>query len=168
MRSHIETSSVPQPVVFRGALPDPTGDNTKLYTGGCDCGSVQVALRTKPLSEVEVKEDNCSICIRTGTIGVYPHKSQVSLVGKDKTQEYQFGRKFNGSPFCRACGVHCFGNLYGPPKDLIARLPKAKQEFVRKQLEIQPLNIRVLDDVEWDEIDIKWSNEGTEGYAVSK
>ncbi|GJC78865.1 hypothetical protein ColLi_01703 [Colletotrichum liriopes] len=134
---------------FLGTLPDVPGDDLKIYTGGCDCGAVQVAVRTKPIHDAEIKEDNCSICIR------------VTLVGQDQTQEYKFGREFNGSPFCRICGVHCFGNLYGPPKDIVARLPEAKQEFVRKQLEVRPLNIRVLDDVEWDKINITWSNEGT-------
>lgn len=32
-------------------------------TGSCDCGSVRVELLT-PLQELEVKEDNCSICAR--------------------------------------------------------------------------------------------------------
>ncbi|WYZ44982.1 hypothetical protein EsH8_VIII_000298 [Colletotrichum jinshuiense] len=166
--SFIEKSASTKPAKFRGTPPEKTKDNDKLYIGGCDCGAVQIALQTQPLSDVEIKEDNCSICIRNGSIGVYPHQSQVILVGKDHTHDYQFGRKFNGSPFCRTCGVHCFGNLYGPPKEIIARLPEAKQDFVRKQLEIQPLNIRVLDGVDWDRIDIKWSNEGTEGYKLGE
>ncbi|CCF33092.1 hypothetical protein CH063_05349 [Colletotrichum higginsianum] len=145
---------------------DAPGEDLKLYTGGCECGAVQVALKSKPLNDIEIKEDNCSICVRNGFIGVYPHQSLVTLVGKDQTQDYKFGRGFNGSPFCRICGVHCFGNLYGPPEEVLARLPEAKQDFVRKQLEVQPLNIRVLDGVEWDRVDIKWKNEGTEGYVL--
>ncbi|KAF6810122.1 glutathione-dependent formaldehyde-activating gfa [Colletotrichum sojae] len=151
---------------FRGTLPELTVEYPKLYTGSCACGDVQIALRTKPLNQVEIKEDNCSICIRIGGVGVYPHKSQVAIVGKEHTEDYKFGRKFNGSPFCRTCGVFSFGILYGPPAEMVARLPEAKQEFVRKQLEIQPLNVRILDGVEWDKIDINWSNEGTEGYSL--
>ncbi|OHF02895.1 glutathione-dependent formaldehyde-activating enzyme [Colletotrichum orchidophilum] len=165
--SFVEKASSSPPVEFRGTPPDAPGDDLTLYTGGCDCGAVQIALKTKSLSEVQIKEDNCSICVRNGFIGVYPHQSHVSIVGKDQTQDYQFGRKFNGSPFCRTCGVHCFGNLYGPPKEIIARLPEAKQEFVRKQLEVQPLNVRVLEGFEWGTVDIEWSNDGTEGYSVS-
>ncbi|KAJ0309427.1 hypothetical protein COL5a_001598 [Colletotrichum fioriniae] len=164
----VEKASASAPVEFHGALPDVPGDDLTLYTGGCDCGAVQIALKSKPLSEVQIKEDNCSICVRNGFIGVYPHQSQVSIVGKDQALDYQFGRKFNGSPFCRTCGVHCFGNLYGPPKELVAKLPEAKQEFVRKQLEVQPLNVRVLEGLEWDSVNIEWSNDGTEGYAVSE
>ncbi|KAK1496635.1 glutathione-dependent formaldehyde-activating enzyme [Colletotrichum tamarilloi] len=166
--SLVEKASTSAPAEFCGSLPDVPGDDLTLYTGGCDCGAVQIALKSKPLSEVQIKEDNCSICVRNGFIGVYPHQSEVSIVGKDQALDYQFGRKFNGSPFCRTCGVHCFGNLYGPPKELVAKLPEARQEFVRKQLEIQPLNVRVLEGLEWDSVNIEWSNDGTEGYVVSE
>ncbi|OHX01173.1 glutathione-dependent formaldehyde-activating enzyme [Colletotrichum incanum] len=162
----VENASTAQPTKFLGTLPDVTGDDLKFYTGGCDCGVVQIAVGTKSLYDADIKEDNCSICIRNSFIGFYPHKSQVTLVGNDQTQDYKFGREFNGSPFCRICGVHCFGNLYGPPKEILDRLSEARREFVRKQLEVQPLNIRVLDDVEWDRINITWSNDGTEGYIL--
>ncbi|KAF4871689.1 Centromere protein V [Colletotrichum siamense] len=161
------SESVSSPSKVNATPPEPTEEHPKLYTGSCECGAVQLALRSKPLAEVEIKEDNCSICIRNGAIGVYPHKSQVTIVRKERTQEYQFGRRFNGAPFCRTCGVHCFGNLYGPPQSIVDRLPDAKKEFVRKQLEIQPLNVRVLNEVDWEELEIKWANEGTEGYALS-
>lgn len=38
--------------------------NEKLYTGSCQCGAVAFAVKTAPLNEIEVKEDNCSICVR--------------------------------------------------------------------------------------------------------
>lgn len=43
---------------------DAPGEDLKLYTGGCECGAVQVALKSKPLNDIEIKEDNCSICVR--------------------------------------------------------------------------------------------------------
>ncbi|KAJ5760113.1 hypothetical protein N7520_007269 [Penicillium odoratum] len=46
--------------------PKASGDGLKLYTGGCACGVITLAVKTKPLSEVEIKEDNCSICQRVG------------------------------------------------------------------------------------------------------
>ncbi|KDN64894.1 putative glutathione-dependent formaldehyde-activating enzyme, partial [Colletotrichum sublineola] len=162
----VENASSVQPVKLLESLHSAPGDNLKCYKGGCDCGAVQITVKTKPLSDVEIKEDNCSICSRNGFIGVYPHQSEVTLVGKDQTRDYKFGRGFNGSPFCRTCGVHCFGNLYGPPKEIVVRLPEARQEFVRRQLEIQPLNVRVLEGVEWDRINIKWSNDGAADYVL--
>ncbi|KAL0944722.1 glutathione-dependent formaldehyde-activating gfa [Colletotrichum truncatum] len=161
--STASTSPTPE---FRGMQPKVTEEHLRLYQGACDCGAVQVALKIKPLAEVEVKEDNCSICVRNGFIGVYPHQSQVTLVGKENTQDYRFGRRFNGSPFCKTCGVHCFSNLYGPPQAIIDRLPDEKKKFVRRQLEIQPVNVGVLEDVEWDKLNLQWANEGTEGYVL--
>jgi len=39
----------------------------KLYTGNCHCGDVSIAVKTKPIPEIEVKQDNCSICSRVST-----------------------------------------------------------------------------------------------------
>lgn len=79
---------------------------------------------------------------------------------------YQFGSKFSGAPFCKTCGIHCFGNLYGPPKEVLATWPEARQAVVKKKLMIQPLNIRVLDNVEWDELKWEKLDVGTEGYRL--
>ncbi|KXH25916.1 glutathione-dependent formaldehyde-activating enzyme [Colletotrichum salicis] len=62
--SFIEKASTSVPVEFRGSLPEVSGDDLTLYTGGCDCGAVQVAIKSKSPSQVEIKEDNCSICVR--------------------------------------------------------------------------------------------------------
>lgn len=56
---------------FRGQAAEVPGDNLKLYTGGCYCGAVTLAVKTKPWSEVEIKEDNCSICQR---VSIQPRK----------------------------------------------------------------------------------------------
>ena len=52
------------PLEFQGPLPDYTCDDAKMYTGGCHCGAIRLAVKTPPLPRVEVKEDNCSICVR--------------------------------------------------------------------------------------------------------
>lgn len=53
------------PEVPLGNLTVDSGDkNTKIYTGNCHCGAVKIAIKSKPLPEVEVKEDDCSICRR--------------------------------------------------------------------------------------------------------
>jgi hypothetical protein len=41
-----------------------TPEGSKLYTGGCHCGAVTIALNDKPLPESKLEEDNCSICAR--------------------------------------------------------------------------------------------------------
>lgn len=49
---------------------------------------------------------------------------------------------------------------------MIDRLPEAKKEFVKQQLEIQPVNLRVLDGVEWSELAVERMDEGTDGYVL--
>lgn len=79
-------------------------------------------------------------------------------------QEYQYGRKFMGFPFCSTCGVHVYMVVYGPPQQVVDRLPEDKKEFVRKNLDLQPVNVRVLNGVDLGTLDIKRSDNGTDGY----
>jgi hypothetical protein len=48
----------------------------------------------------------------------------------------------------------------------VDRLSEEKKGFVRKQLDIQAVNVRMLEGVEWDEIDVKREDEGTGGYSL--
>lgn len=153
-----------------GENPPPAqleGDNIKLYNGSCACGAVAFSVKTPPLTEVEIKEDNCSICRRRAAISIYPDRDQVTLIGKENTTTYAFGRKFNQAPFCKTCGVACYGVPVGPPQDVVNNLPDDKKEFVEKLRRVQPLYVRAMDAVEWDEIHVEQSGEGTEGYELS-
>lgn len=105
-------------------------------------------------------------CTQNAFIGIYPNKSQVTIHGRENAKDYIFGRKFNGHPFCKTCGVHVYMNLYGPPKGVIQGLPEEKKEFVKKMLGIQPVNIRALDNVDWTDIKVLRSDEGAEGYVL--
>ncbi|KAI0134084.1 glutathione-dependent formaldehyde-activating enzyme [Xylariales sp. AK1849] len=139
---------------------------TKTYAGSCTCGAISVGFKTKPLPEVQVKEDNCSLCVRKAYIGVYPQKSQVTVTGTENTSVYAWGQKFGGNRFCKFCGVGIWGDLYGPPREVVATWPEARQKMVERKLQLQPLNVRALEEVEWDRINIERSDEGTEGYVV--
>ncbi|EPE10835.1 glutathione-dependent formaldehyde-activating enzyme [Ophiostoma piceae UAMH 11346] len=134
--------------------------------GKCICGAVQVELLS-PLQDMAVKEDNCSICARNAWIGVYPSKAQVALSGTDNVQDYRFGRRFMGHPFCKTCGVHVYMNVYGPPQQVIDRLPEEKKEMIRKNLDMAPVNVRVLDGIQLDGLTVARTDEGTDGYEKS-
>jgi hypothetical protein len=56
--------------------------------------------------------------------------------------------------------------VFGPPKELVATWPEARQQMVQRKLQVHPLNVRMLDGVEWDKINIQRSDEGTEGYVI--
>lgn len=142
------------------------GDNVETYTGSCQCGAVAFVVKTPPLSQVEIKEDNCSICVRRAAISIYPDRDQVFLFGEDNTTMYAFGRKFNQNYFCTNCGVACYGLPVGPPQEVVDRMPEDKKAFVEKQRRIRQLSVRAMNGVEWGEIKIDRSDEGTEGYVV--
>lgn len=59
-----------------------------------------------------------------------------------------------------------FSDLYGPPAELVATWSEARQAMVARKLNINPLNVRALEGVEWDTIKVNRTDEGTEGYVV--
>ncbi|OKL64209.1 hypothetical protein UA08_00513 [Talaromyces atroroseus] len=154
------------PPAFSGPIPEVSGEFLEVYTGGCYCGAVTLMVKTKPLPEIEVKEDNCSICQRNANVCIYPDQSEVSIVGDDNMTEYRFARKFTGHRFCKVCGVQVYMKLHGPPKALVDSLPLAKQKIIRQKLSIVPIRIAALDGVEFSLVKIQRSDEGTEGYAI--
>ncbi|KUJ18306.1 uncharacterized protein LY89DRAFT_717883 [Mollisia scopiformis] len=146
--------------------PKIDAEDSNIYTGGCHCGAVTLVLKSGLLSEIQIKEDNCSICRRHANVCIHPKKSQVTISGGENTTEYLFGRKFTGHCFCKICGVPLFMRLHGPPKELVDTWSEDKQNMVKEKLEIIPIRLAVLDDVNWDELKIERSDEGTEGYVV--
>ncbi|KUI71835.1 Centromere protein V [Cytospora mali] len=159
-------TELPQALIDNTPLAELGGAKIKTYTGSCQCGAVAFAVKTPPLSQVEVKEDNCSICVRRAGISIYPDRDQVIIIGHDNTTTYSFGRRFNLSPFCKTCGVACYGVCVGPPQEVVDRLPEDKRAYVEKLKKVTPLYVRAMNGVEWNEIQIARSDEGTEGYVV--
>ena len=47
------------------------------FTGSCHCGLIRVELLV-PLQEIEIKEDNCSICARV-SVSLYPDSGPLLL-----------------------------------------------------------------------------------------
>ncbi|KAK1833633.1 hypothetical protein QBC39DRAFT_302466 [Podospora conica] len=145
------------------------GDTAPSHQGSCHCGQVRMELLVD-ISTLEVKEDNCSSCVRNAYIGIYPTKSQVRLHGTDNTFEYLYGRKFNGAAHCKTCGVLVFNNVYGPPVSVFDRLPPERREAVLavywKNLDMLPLNVRALDGVDFKALVVKREDEKTGGYEL--
>lgn len=54
----------------------------------------------------------------------------------------------------------------GPPEEVVSRLPVEKQQFVEKLRRVRPLYMRTINEVEWDQVTVVRSDEGTEGYEV--
>ncbi|KAJ9137211.1 Glutathione-dependent formaldehyde-activating enzyme [Coniochaeta hoffmannii] len=154
-----------------GAVPTlaPGSESTAAHIGSCHCGRVQVELLI-PLTELQVKEDNCSTCVRNAYIGAYPNKDQVRVHGRENTFEYRREGGFSGIAHCKACGVTVFSNVHGPPLSAFDRLPPERKEraleVYHKKMALQPLNVRALDGVDLATLQIERSDEGTEGYVL--
>lgn len=77
-----------------------------------------------------------------------------------------FGRKFTGHRFCKICGVQVYMEIYGPPKAVFDSWPEARKQAVKGNFELLPIRIGVLDDVEWEQLKIETTREGTQGYTI--
>lgn len=103
-------------------------------------------------------------------IGVYPTKDQARIHGRDETFEYRHGSGFSGTTFCKTCGVHVFSNVYGPPITVFDKLPPARRESAlavyHKNMNMQPINVRAMEGLDLSKVNIKRSDEGTEGYVL--
>jgi hypothetical protein len=56
--------------------------------------------------------------------------------------------------------------VHGPPKAVFDTWSEARKEAVRGNFEIVPIRVGVLDGVEWDQLKVERTDEGTEGYTV--
>ncbi|KAM7208278.1 hypothetical protein V8F20_001256 [Naviculisporaceae sp. PSN 640] len=154
----------PSPTPVPRAEKDPVK-----HRGSCHCGKVTVELLIG-LDELEIKEDNCSSCVRDAYIGTYPTKEQVRIHGREHAFEYRYGNKFNGIAHCQTCGVVVFTNVYGPPISVFDQLPAERRERALavywKNMALQPVNVRVLDGVDLGALPIQTTDEGAEGYVL--
>ncbi|KAL7941463.1 hypothetical protein V8C42DRAFT_334635 [Trichoderma barbatum] len=138
----------------------------------CHCGDVRADLLS-PIEKEELKEDNCSKCVRIAYIGIYPTKDNVRIYGRDRVFEYLTGGKFTGSTYCKVCGVHVFSNIYGPPTSVFDKLPPERKEralaMYHKNMSMQPLNVRAIEGRTVNSLLslIKREDEGAEGYELA-
>ncbi|KAM3514722.1 hypothetical protein MY11210_001693, partial [Beauveria gryllotalpidicola] len=101
-------------------MSEPRGQET----ASCYCGKVRAELLF-PLSEQEMKEDNCSSCVR---VRVYPTRDQARILGREHTFEYIHGRS----------------NIYGPDPSVFDKLAPERRvvvlEIYHKNMALQPVN----------------------------
>lgn len=73
-----------------------------------------------------------------------------------------FGRKMAAQHFCSKCGVNVYTELLGPPKELVATWSDARKAMVAKKLDLCPINLRALNGVEWDNLNITSEYDGAD------
>jgi len=136
---------------FTGTEPTPDIEGAdKLYTGGCHCGAVTVAFKSKPIDETFdgfMAECDCSICVRNAYVWIYPHKTQLTVEGKENLSFYSFGRKQWLKSFCKNCGSQ-IQNLQAPlTEEELSALPEDTQKFLREKKDVTPVNLRIFSDL---------------------
>ncbi|XXG98064.1 coatomer subunit beta [Hypoxylon texense] len=157
----IDSASPPPdwtPPKFEGPEP-PAGiaGASKIYTGGCHCGGVTIALKIKPIDSTyddPIVECDCSICSRNGYCWIYPTKPQVTIMGWYNVSYYAFGRHIWRKTFCRACGVPLGNYIETYDAEEIEKLPEENREWVKSHLDWSPVNVRVLDGVDMGELNV--------------
>ncbi len=86
------------------------------HRGGCHCGRVRFELLAPAV--LNVSECNCSICSRSGHLGVIIPRARFTLVsGENSLLEYRFDSGEAKHLFCRHCGIKSF---YIPPASTIS------------------------------------------------
>jgi len=104
------------------------------YSGGCHCGRVRFRL-TADITTATVC--NCSMCTRKGIVHLVVEPAQFELLsGEAELSSYRFNTGVAEHRFCRQCGIHPF---YTPRSD------PGKID----------VNVRCLDGVELDELDLR-------------
>ena len=77
------------------------------YSGGCHCGRVRFELEAEP--NLVVVECNCSVCSKSGYLGVIVPKERFRLLsGELHLNEYTFNTGAARHRFCRHCGIKSF------------------------------------------------------------
>ena len=77
------------------------------HRGGCHCGRVRYEFTAEP--DLVVSECNCSVCGKSGYLGVTVPKERFRLLrGEAHLSEYTFNTGTARHRFCRHCGVKSF------------------------------------------------------------
>ena len=77
------------------------------HSGGCHCGRVRFELTAH--EDILVSECNCSICSKSGYLGLPVPRSRFTLLqGEDCLTTYTFNTHVAQHLFCRYCGVKSF------------------------------------------------------------
>ena len=84
---------------------------------------------------------------KMGRILCYPNRPQVQVFGTENLLEYQHCYNLNRS--CKTCGVAVDILLKVPPEDSLEGTPEEKTKTLEYIKNVHPVNIRILEGVEW-------------------
>ncbi|KAK7926790.1 glutathione-dependent formaldehyde-activating gfa protein [Apiospora marii] len=116
--------------VYDQPATESSTDTGPPYSFSCHCRSVKAILNVA-LKDKEVKEDNCSRCVRTGYIGVYPTKEEVHIPDSSWENSFAYAGTYGGGAHhCKTCGVFVFAEVAGPPISVFGGLAPDRREHM--------------------------------------
>ena len=75
---------------------------TASLEGRCHCGAITIVLAAPP---TQILQCNCSLCAKTGWMGVYGHPDAISIFGAENCTGYVQGDRTITVWHCRTCGI---------------------------------------------------------------
>jgi len=114
------------------------GSKMTTHTGGCHCGKVRFEVDAP--DDLRVSECNCSICSKSGHLGVIVPKERFRLIsGAESLTTYQFNTGVARHLFCRHCGIKSF---YAPRShpDGISVNARCLDPGTVKSMDVRPFN----------------------------
>ena len=114
------------------------------HRGGCHCGRVRFEFEG-PV-HIMVSECNCSVCSKSGFLGMTVPKEKFSLLqGEDCLSTYRFGTGVAKHTFCRHCGTKSFYHPRSHPDGININI-RCLDEGTVKSMEVTP-----FDGQHWEE-----------------
>jgi hypothetical protein len=111
----------------------------RTYDGGCHCGRVKLRATTDLGTVISC---NCSHCASKGLLLSFVTPDRFELLsGEDALTDYRFNTHRIAHLFCRDCGVQPFG-----------------RGSTREGVQMVALNVRCLDGVDLDALELKRVN----------
>ena len=88
-----------------------------IHQGGCHCGRVRFEVRAS--ATINVSECNCSICSKSGHLGMIVPQDRFSLKsGEDSLTEYTFDSGVAKHLFCKHCGTRAAEKKNYPKQEI--------------------------------------------------
>lgn len=144
------------PTPYTGPEPPASNlANPTIYHGSCHCGAVTLAIKTEPLNKDYpgyVLECACSICSINGYIWLYTARDQIVLQGEENLGKYGFGYGVLQKTFCKTCGVNITNQTLDLSDEEVKGLPEKAYKRWKFMSEWRPVNLRVLDGFDVEEI----------------
>lgn len=96
------------------------------------------------------------LSFQNGYMFAYPNKKDVGvhIRNPNNLKVYQFGLKYVEHCFCSECGVAVFLQPVGPPSEELETWSEERKKQLEAMLVLNPLNLHVLDGVEWEELKV--------------